>query len=340
MANKKNMRAKTEERTLISGAPPRSPRVSFTAESFESWLAIALLLILAVRLLSLALAETSLTFDEAQYWSWSRELALGYFSKPPLIAWLIHGETALCGNAEACIRAASPLLYSIASIFVFLTGRALYDDRIGFWSAVTFATLPGVSFSSGMITTDVPLLLFWTAALYAWIKLLETRKAEWALALGLGALSKYAMAYFVICMGIHIALSEKARVAIADLRWLAPALIAAALVAPNIWWNAEAGLPTFKHTLANGRPQEAGIHPLQAIQFLAIQLGLFGPILLGVLFWSGWTAMRQRPVEDRKLVFSRSRCSPSWFRLPCSPGPAPIGRSSPIPQAPSLQRPQ
>jgi 4-amino-4-deoxy-L-arabinose transferase-like glycosyltransferase len=298
------MRIEVEGIALASVAAARD--AFFSRKAYETWLAIALLSLLAVRLLSLALADTSLTVDEAQYWSWSRELAFGYFSKPPLIAWLIRGETALCGDAEACIRAASPLLYSIAAIFVFLAGRALYDARVGFWSAITFATLPGVSFSAGLITTDVPLLLFWTVALYAWIMLVETKKAGWALALGLaiglGVLSKYAMVYFVICMGLHVALSEKARAAIAGLRWLMPALIAAALVAPNVWWNVEAGLPTFKHTLANGRPQEAGIHPWQALKFLAIQLAVFGPILLPVLVWSGWTTMRQRPRDDRKLA--------------------------------------
>ena len=27
--------------------------------------------------------------DEAQYWVWSQNLNLGYYSKPPLLAWLI-----------------------------------------------------------------------------------------------------------------------------------------------------------------------------------------------------------------------------------------------------------
>ena len=30
--------------------------------------------------------------DEAHYWDWSRNLDWGYYSKGPLIAWLIRGE--------------------------------------------------------------------------------------------------------------------------------------------------------------------------------------------------------------------------------------------------------
>ena len=65
----------------------------------------ALRLLTLFRLATLAFSQTELFFDEAQYWFWSRELAFGYYSKPPLIAWIIRGATELCGQGEACIRA-------------------------------------------------------------------------------------------------------------------------------------------------------------------------------------------------------------------------------------------
>ena len=36
-----------------------------------------------------------LHFDEAQYWDWSQNLDWGYFSKPPLLAFLIRVVTEL-----------------------------------------------------------------------------------------------------------------------------------------------------------------------------------------------------------------------------------------------------
>src|SRR5580692_6720075 len=63
-----------------------------------------------VRLIGLRLSNVDLFIDESQYWSWSRELAFGYFSKPPLLAWLIAAAEHLCGDQEACIRAPAPLL--------------------------------------------------------------------------------------------------------------------------------------------------------------------------------------------------------------------------------------
>jgi hypothetical protein len=55
-------------------------------QDYWAWLLLILGALLVIRLLALYFAETDLFFDEAQYWSWSRDLAFGYFSKPPLIA--------------------------------------------------------------------------------------------------------------------------------------------------------------------------------------------------------------------------------------------------------------
>ena len=81
----------------------------------ERRLALVLLGIMAVRLVALWLNRTDLFFDEAQYWSWAQEPAFGYYSKPPLIAWLIGATTAICGDGEACLRSASPVLHTVTA---------------------------------------------------------------------------------------------------------------------------------------------------------------------------------------------------------------------------------
>jgi len=83
------------------------------------------------RLLWLAFQSAGLYPDEAQYWFWSRHLALGYYSKPPLVAWLIALTTGLFGNGEFAVRLSAPLLHAAASAFVYAIGSRLYDRRIG-----------------------------------------------------------------------------------------------------------------------------------------------------------------------------------------------------------------
>lgn len=115
-------------------------------------------LLTALRIALLVVSPLDLFVDEAQYWLWSTQPAAGYFSKPPLIAWLIALTTRLAGEAAWAVRLASPLLHAGAAGFILLAGRVLYDARTGAAAALVYLTLPAVSFSSLLISTDAPLL--------------------------------------------------------------------------------------------------------------------------------------------------------------------------------------
>jgi 4-amino-4-deoxy-L-arabinose transferase-like glycosyltransferase len=274
------------------------------AKSYELRLVIFVLALLAARLIANAFARTDLVVNEAQYWSWSRELAFGYFSKPPLIAWLIRGTTELCGNGETCLRSFPPILFAIATWFVFLTGRALYSARAGFWSAIVFNTLPLIAFLAGAVTPDVPLLLFWSIALYFWTMLIERKSMAWVVALGLtiGAalLAKYAMAYFPLCMACQAMLSAEARETLRG-RWgLIILLLALAVIAPNLYWNYAQSFVTFHHTADSAGWGRHDAHLWQFVQFLLSQFLVYGPVLFFMLLWIGAVAIRGR--VDRRVV--------------------------------------
>lgn len=267
-------------------------------------------LLTALRLWSLWANQTDLFFDEAQYWSWSREPAFGYFSKPPLIAWVIGLSTSLCGHAEPCVRLASPLFYAASAIFIYFAAQALYDARIGFWSALIFVTLPGASFSSTLISTDVPLLFFWSVALWGWIRLTQTRHWSWAVltgvAIGLGMLSKYAMIYFYLCAAVWLYMHPPERWLLRDLGGLALIVIPLLFLAPNIAWNLSHGLATFSHTAANANWTGIPIHPLKALEFFGAQFGVFGPVLFGALIWVVVQALRARRGDADRLLLAFS----------------------------------
>jgi 4-amino-4-deoxy-L-arabinose transferase-like glycosyltransferase len=283
---------------------PQNSRV-FTGTGYLLPLIACLGALLALRLAAIYAAKTDLVFDEAQYWTWSRDLAFGYFSKPPMIAWLIRGATAICGDGEACIRSASPVLYTLASVVTFLTGRALFNERVGFWSAIVFDTLPGVSYSSLLITTDVPLILFWSIALYFWVMLVKRQSMGFAIllgvAIGLGLLAKQAMIYAVLCVACHALVTREAREALKGGRGIVAGLTALVLFAPNIVWNAEHGYPTVRHTSANIGWQYPYVHPLQLLEYLIVQIGVFGPILIAVLLRTAWREIRE-PHDSRKIL--------------------------------------
>jgi 4-amino-4-deoxy-L-arabinose transferase-like glycosyltransferase len=257
--------------------------------------------ITALRVVWLAMQPADLFPDEAQYWVWSQRLALGYYSKPPLVAWLIAATTALFGDSEFAVRLSAPILHAGAAIFVYGIGTRLYDQRVGFWSALIYASLPGVSVSAFIISTDAPLLLFWAAALYAFVRAREEDRWGWwlavGLAAGLGLLAKYAMAYWLLsALGFVLVFP-------AERRHLCPLLaatgVAVALYSPNFWWNWSNGFVSYLHTRDNAALSEQLFHPDASIQFLGAQFGVFGPLLFGGLIlltatWRGLAEPRAR----------------------------------------------
>jgi len=239
------------------------------------------------RLIGLRLSVVDLFYDEAQYWTWAQDLAFGYFSKPPLLAWLLAGTRQVCGDAEWCVRAPAPLLYCATSLAVYFTARLLYDERTGFWAALLTALTTGVVFSARIISTDVPLLLFWTLGLLAYLHLLIAPRWRWAvvlgLSLGLGLLSKYAMIYLLPGMLLAALMSPRARAVFREPYVWAALGIGLLVVLPNIIWNASHSFMTFRHTgdLVLGeqfRPDFGRV-----LEFFGAQFGVFGPVVFAVM---------------------------------------------------------
>ena len=268
--------------TSLADTAPRS----LTERRF----AVCLLILVAltvVRLIGLTYSEVDLFFDESQYWAWSRELAFGYFSKPPLLAWVIAGAEAICGSAEACIRAPSPVLYLGSCLVSYAIAKALYDEATAFWAALLFAFTAGVAFSSRIISTDVPMLFFWALALLAYVKLLQGGDWRWGVVLGvsfgLGMLAKYAMIYFLLGIAAAAVIDRDARALLRSRAlWLAAA-IAVALILPNAIWNAQNGFVTLTHVGHNIQGEGAAFNPLRGLEFVASQFAVFGPVTFSVL---------------------------------------------------------
>lgn len=267
-------------------------------ETLERRLALALLGILAARLVAVWLNRTDLFFDEAQYWSWAQEPAFGYYSKPPLIAWLIGATTTICGDGEACLRSASPVLHTVTAWLVFLIGRRLYDGRVGFWSALVYATLPGVSLSTGLISTDVPFLLLWALALWAFLRLRQSDRIGDAVLLGLaiggGFLARYSMSFFVLSMLVALWVGRGERRHIGLARWAVVLGAAGLVLAPNLAWNASHHFATLSHTADNAKWSGSLLHPGKALEFVGAQFGVLGPILFGAFLVIAWRALAPR----------------------------------------------
>lgn len=271
-----------------------SPTDRRSAHRFDaSWRGAALVVagLTLVRLAVLFLTPLQLYPDEAQYWLWSRTLDWGYYSKPPMIAWTIWATTRLGGDAEPWVRLAAPLFHAAAALCVYAIARRLYGPAAAFAACALYVLMPGVQLSSAVIATDAPLLLFLALSLLAYVELQQAdgRRAL-ALAAGLGAamglgfLSKYAAIYGLIGLGLHLAASRQARAVWRPARIAAAAAAFAAVLAPNLVWNATHGFATIQHTASNADWGASRLfNPAELGDFLLSQFGVFGPIPFAVL---------------------------------------------------------
>jgi 4-amino-4-deoxy-L-arabinose transferase-like glycosyltransferase len=295
---------------MAIGVQTAKARTEEQERSFR--LAIFIVFALTVaRLLWIASGTTDLYPDEAQYWLWSLHPAWGYYSKPPLVAWLIALTTRLVGSdSELAVRLSAPLLQFGTALMIYAVAERLYAARIAFWSVLAYATLPGVWASSVIISTDAPLLFCWSVALYAFIRAREPGGGRWwwavGVASGVGLLAKYAMVYWLASALLFLASRRDERRHLP--RCLGASVLALLIYAPNFAWNYAHHFVSYHHTEANAALGGALIHPGKFLDFLGSQFGVFGPLFFAALLI--FTALGRRIFrEGREALLA-------WFALP------------------------
>jgi 4-amino-4-deoxy-L-arabinose transferase-like glycosyltransferase len=277
---------------------------------YGGWLLLILVGLTGWRLLAVWHLDLELYADEAQYWSWSLTPDWGYYSKPPMVAWLIALTTRLFGDSELGVRAATFLIWPLTALVLYLLTRRLFDgepwaERAAFWSAAAFACLPMTFLGGVLITTDGPLLLFWALTLYFLAGALEhDRWRDWLLAgaaAGLGLLSKYSMVFLAPAFLLYLLITPRHRRLLKSAKPYVAAGVALTILSPNLFWNARHDFVSFQHTAEISQLNRAWINPDAFLAFAGAQFGVFGPVMaLGLLL----LLLRPRALRmDGRLAF-------------------------------------
>lgn len=219
--------------------------------------------------------------DEAQYWSWSRLLDWGYYSKPPGIAWQIWSTTHLFGNTELGVRFSAIIIGFLIPLAVYRLARCCnLSEHTSFWAGTTMALTPMGFAASFLATTDGGMVLFWTLACGEIARALQRKTAPNYTRAGLyimcGSLFKWAI-YFqwpLICLAMilfPIMRSKKI------LYGMALSLLG---LLPSLVWNIQHGFATFRHVGGNIYANEAeATLGRYFLPFLSAQAGLLSPVI-------------------------------------------------------------
>ena len=172
------------------------------------------LALVGLKLCATYFTEFSLYGDEAQYWLWSQSLDLGYFSKPPLLAWFLSAHVKLFGDSFFSLKTFPLMVYFLICFSLFrMCLRLGLSKNNAIVCSLSFLIVPAASISSFLVSTDLLLIFFWIMGM---TQLLDLRKFPsiknfvlLAVYLGLSFLAKYAAIYFLLSFLILIIFDNK-----------------------------------------------------------------------------------------------------------------------------------
>ena len=230
--------------TLPGNAFSLSTLTAWKLSGAVRWRLLAIgLIVYAVILRLIYIGQVELLPEEAYYWNYSQHLDIGYLDHPPMIAWLIRLSSAVFGASEIGVRAGALLCSAATGFFIHRLTRNLFDASTALVALVLSQVLP-FFFAAGMVMTpDTLLVAAWAGELYFLERaLVGGRTGAWwgaGLWMGVGLLSKYSIGLLAPAALLFVALDPQSRQWLRRWQPYAAALLALAIFAPVIAWNAQ-----------------------------------------------------------------------------------------------------
>lgn len=299
-----------EPRPRIMTASP-IPTLTRPLRPLETW---TLAVFVALTVVRVAVAATApISPDESYYWLWTRPVQLSYFDHPGMVAWWIWCGVHILGDTAIGVRLPALLSTLAVSALVWDTARIGWQSREAAARAVLWLNATLVFGAVGILMTpDVPLVFFWSLALWSICRLAQGGGARWlyvtGLAFGMGVISKYTMGLLVPGAIVAFLVFPTLRRWFASPHlWLA-LLISILCTAPVIVWNAQHDWASFAKQF--GHAFSSGVDdPIEnMVTFIGAQFGMATPIIFVFLLWTGGWALL-RGWKDRRA---------DWFLLGAS----------------------
>lgn len=289
----------------------------FQTNPYSTALTVFLVSVALFRIYYILNGPLDLSPDEAHYWEWSRRLDASYYSKGPMIAYLIHLGTSLFGDTVFGIRIMAVLFSTLSSVVLYFFAKGLYDEKTGLFSAILIQLIPLFSVYGVIFTIDSPLIFFWTLSLLLFRECLfhhpHTSHSRtlvlWSLlglTVGLGMLSKYSMVFFPLCALMFLLSSHDGRKVLLTKGPYLSFTISLLVFSPVLFWNAAYDWVTFRHTAGQAHIAEGlRFSPISFLEFTGSQFGVLTPILLALM---SVALIRLRTTQGGKILF--------WFSVP------------------------
>ncbi len=249
-----------------------------------------------------------LSGDEAQYWDWSRNLDLSYYSKGPLVAYIIRANCAVFGEHAWAVRLPALIFAAGTAVVTYLLTLKLFkSDRLALGTVLLNGLVPMFIAGGVLMTIDPPFFFCWAIATYfAALAIFDRRGWCWPAAgifVGLGILAKYGMLLWIPTLLIALAVDRRSRPLLKTSGPWVAVIVALLFMTPMVIWNQRHGWVSFHHVAA-----QTGTSDLQSKvtfslpEFLGTQIGVIGPTL-AVLMVAAVVYGCKRAKESREMCF-------------------------------------
>ena len=291
----------------------------YQEKPYTTALFVLLLAVGLFRIYYILNSPIDLSPDEAHYWEWSRRLDLSYYSKGPMIAYLIYIGTSIFGDTVFGVRIMAVVFSLLSGIFLFMLGKKLFNEKVGLFSAMLIQIIPLFSTYGIIFTIDSPFIFFWILSLYLFRQTLSGNQSSliyrpssvsyWILlgvSIGLGLLTKYTMAFFYVCALFFFIFSKEHRNMLRTKGPYIGFIVSLVIFSPVILWNAGHDWVTIRHTAGQAHVAEGfRLSITSLIEFLGSQLGVITPLLFILIAVSVWKLREKR---EGMFLF--------WFSIP------------------------
>lgn len=238
--------------------------------------------------------------DQAQQLVLSQNWNLGYGTQPPLYTWLVNILFAITGPSLWVLLALKSLLLSLLAAGILAIGRELgFDGKRQLMALAGLALIPQVIWEAQRDLTH-SLLATLVASWTLWSLLRLWRTPDWrhhlmfGLLAGLGLLSKYNFAVFLLALALAVLFTPAFRRQLLGPGLALSALAALGLVLPHLLW-----------VLGHAGQALASSHKLALQQSFSLAgpvavilavLAFLGPLLVAAVL-SGWPTVRSAPLK-------------------------------------------
>lgn len=250
-----------------------------------------------------------LSGDEAHYWEWSRRLDLSYYSKGPLVAYIIAGGRALLadwserlvGSEALAVRLPAVLLSVLGGLGLYtLTLAVTQRARLALAAVALTCTVPMFAAGSMLMTIDAPLACAWVWTLVCVERAVRRDSmAAWIQAgmlIALGILAKYTMVLAYPVVGLWLLSGPDMRRHLKHVGPYMAAVVGLAGFLPIVIWNGQHEWVSFRHVAGQAGLTNVARPGLMGItEYIGGQIAVTGIVWGAAMWWALVALWRARP---------------------------------------------